>query len=349
MRWYTIKMTPPKTGKTISGLPLTYTSLNNLGYPNPGALEISFDIVNAEGHNIGPSAHLRIHNVPLSICQICRNYQGMKIEISAGFLNNGTSGFKLARQWQSGVIAFGYIQACIPNYMGTEMVLDFIIIPTATGSPYVGSPEYFAQNSPKPYVFNWTKGQDFREAIVKTFKTLGLKVNGTVSSKVKNNTNVTISNVCSNFTTFCEYINEKTQNLVDPPVQGKNQTYDGVSIVYTAIDTVTIFDNTYGGGIVNLYADEFIGQPSVFTPRGLEVQSIHPLRSDVFLPAYVQFPNITTLISPSVGAVAGAQQKPLTSANTKLKVKQVRHLGRFRDPTAQGWATYITSASIIGQ
>lgn len=348
MRWYTIKFTPT-TGTTIQGLPLIYTSLNDSGYPNPGALEISFDIVNAEGHFVGPSAHLRIHNVPLSICQKSRNYQGMKIEISGGFLNNGTSGFKLARQWQSGVIAFGHIQACIPNYMGTEMVLDFIIIPTATGSPMVGNPGTSAQNTPKPYVFNWTKGQSFKEAITKTFKTLGIKVEGSVSDKVKNNTNVTISNVCSNFTTFCEFINEKTKNLVDPPVQGHIQVYDGVSIVYTALNTVTIFDNTYGGGIINLYVDEFIGQPSIFTPKGLEVQSVHPLRSDVFLPLYVQYPNISTLISPSIGGVAGAQQKPLTSANTKLKVKQVRHLGRFRDPTAQGWATYITAASVIGQ
>jgi hypothetical protein len=195
-------------------------------------------------------------------------------------------------------------------------------------------------------VFNWKKGQGFIEAVTTTFKTLNIKVRGTVSDKVKNNsTEVDITWVGGSYNQFCMFINDRTRNLVQPNTPREQQTYTGVEITFIAKDTILVYDNTIGSGVIKLEADEFIGQPSVFTPIGLQVQSIHPLRADILVSGYVQYPNISTL----VGAlpVAGTQNKPITASNKRLWVNQVRHIGRFRDTSAQGWATYVTAGSVL--
>ena len=345
MRWYDITFTG-NTGPAVPGLPLNYRSLDDRGNHNPGALEVDFDIINAAGHFATPASRLRIHNVPLSICQKALSYQGMQVQISAGFSDTATSGFKLAKTAQAGVIGFGAVQACIPNYMGTEMVMDFIIIPSISGSPDLdlSSSE---NNGPRNYAFEWQVGQSFMEAIGVTFKRLGYKVTGGVSSKLKNNTGLPVSWVGGTYEKFCTFINDRTRNIVDPPVPGQIQTYDGVSISSPSLGTVLISDNTWEGGIIPLFAEEFIGQPSIFTPLGLEVQSVLPLRSDIMIAGYVSLPVISTLVATSVGGVPGTQSKPLTASSKKLRVTQVRHLGRFRDSSAQGWVSIVTAGSAL--
>lgn len=348
MRWYTIKFTRTIYSGYNSSIPYVYTSLDANGFPNPGALEVEFDIVNAMGHYIGPAAHLRIRNVPLQICQQARAYQWTKVEIYAGFFNNGFSGFKLANQQQSGAIGFGYVQACIPNYMGTEMVMDFIIVPTVSGNPDIGLPSTSNPNSPKDYQFNWQIGQTFIEAVKNTLaKPLNLKLTGQVDSRIKNNTDKPIQAVKSTFAEFSIYLKKLTTNIVNPPIANQIQQYAGVNMIFKSFDTVLIFDDSSEQATINLKVEDFIGQPSIYSPQGLDVQSIHPLRADLLMPLSVKFPNISTLISTSVGSVAGAQEKPLTASTAELRIKQVRHIGKFRDSSAQGWATYLTSIGVI--
>lgn len=348
MRWYTIKFTRTIYSNYSSKIPYVYSSLDANGLPNPGALEVEFDIVNAMGHYIGPAAHLRIRNVPLQICQQARAYQWTKVEIFGGFFNNGLSGFKLANQEQSGSLGFGYVQACIPNYMGTEMVMDFIIVPTVVGNPDIGLPSTDAPNSPKDYLFNWKIGQSFIDAVKQTFaKPLNLKLIGEVDPRIKNNTDKPIIAQKSTFADFSIYLKKLTSNIVNPPIAGKVQEYNGVNMIFKSFDTVLIFDDTTASSTVQLKVEDFIGQPSIYSPQNLDVQSIHPLRSDLLMPLSVKFPNISTLISSSVGSVAGAQEKPLTASTAELRIKQVRHIGKFRDSSAQGWATYLTSIGVI--
>ena len=345
MRWYTIKFKDNRPGPVNPRLPLVYSSLDQNGNSNPGALEIRFDIINAVGHLIGKSSHLRIHNVPLEICQLALNYQGMDITIYAGFLSGPTNGFKLARQNQSGVIGFGRVQACIPNYMGTEMVMDFIIVPTYTGGPELDVPVKYSSTPSRPYNFSWGPNADFMEALKVTFNNLGVKVTGGVDSRVLNSTGRPIDKMNSSFYQLCNFINEKTRSIVNQPLPLEKQNYDGVEMVFISPDTVFVSDNTGGRGTVELRVDEFIGQPSIMTPYGLQIQSIHPLRSDVLVAGYVQYPKITALVGTL--PVAGTQNKPLTGSQKKLKVTQVRHIGGFRDSSAQGWATYVTAGSVL--
>lgn len=345
MRWYTIKFSGQPSDFPNLQVPLVYSSLDNSGNFNPGALEVKFDIVNAVGHLIGKSGHLRIHNVPLSICQRARYYQGLDIVIYAGFMNNPTTGFKLVRPKQSGVIGWGKVQACIPNYMGTEMVMDFIIIPSFTGSPELSVPPSRTSTPTKPYNFLWKPNTSFIEAVKATFNPLGITVTGSVDSRVLNNTNRPIDLMNSTYYQFANFINTKTRVIVNQPLPTEQQTYDGVEMTFTDPKTVFLSDNTGGRDTVRLEIDEFIGQPSIFTPYGLQIQSVHPLRSDVLVSGYVQYP----AISAQVGLlpVAGTQNRPLTGSNKKLKVNQVRHIGTFRDTSPQGWATYVIAGSVL--
>jgi len=345
MRWYTIKFTDNRPGPPNPEIPLVYSSIDQYGNYNPGALEIHFDIVNAVGHLIGKSSHLRIHNVPLRICQLALNYQGMDVTIYAGFKSGPTSGFKLAKQKQSGVIGFGRVQACIPNYVGTNLVMDFIIIPTYTGSPDLDVPARFDSTPTKPYNFEWNANTDFMEALKVTFSRMNIKVTGSVDSRVLNNTNRPITLMNSTYYQFSSFINNKTRNIVNQPLPTEKQDYDGVEMTFVSPDTVFISDNTGGRDTVQLQIDEFIGQPSIFTPYGLQIQSIHPLRSDILVSGYVKYPKITAQVG--MLPVAGTQTKPLTGSEKKLKVNQVRHMGSFRDSSPQGWATYVIAGSVL--
>lgn len=354
MRYYKITFSNPNGGFP-AGLPYLYTSHPNDIY-NPGCLEITFDIGNVFADSNIPPTHLRIHNIPVNIVQGARLYNGMNVVIEAGFKAanpNFKSTLPLENVNQSGIIAQGVVQTCYANWLGTDLVLDFLIWP----NPKLGSANTMRSydtgaGSSYPFQFQWISGS-MSDAILNALKFMGVtKVEGTISNKL-NSLPAGVSGYQKYVTTFQEFANyilKLSVLLVDPPAQNKDgtgvyQKYTGVRIAINQ-KTVTLYDGTTTDEkFVQLKYQEFIGQPTWVSANG-ELQSVHPMRNDIFLGGLVRYPaGIPSIIAPQYSPTL--RQYNVNESAEPLRVFQVRHVGQFRGSSATSWATYVNAGSAI--
>ena len=60
----------------------------------------------------------------------------------------------------------------------------------------------------------------------------------------------------------------------------------------------------------------------------------------------IQFPSTLddrTIISQTAGIYGSGKGKPLLVSQVALPVRKIRNIGKFRDPSQQGWVTVIDS------
>src|SRR5579859_766749 len=165
MRYYSIQITDPVTGKLLtqpSSVPnsgATYSSLVN-GFTLPGALNVELDVpVYAYAVPAG-QAYARIWGISLAeISQAAdlgvtsSGSPGFGIAIYAGMQR----GLPLANPAQAGLIVEGRILQAFGNWINTEMTLDLILYP-ATGAP----------DDPKNIVIDWKAGTPLAQAVANT-------------------------------------------------------------------------------------------------------------------------------------------------------------------------------------
>jgi hypothetical protein len=353
MRYYKITFTNPNGKPVANGanFPASFSSHHDDGTFNPGALEVEFEISNAFGHILAAQTHIRIHNPTLEMIQNARQYNGCICTIEAGF----KSGLPLANPNLAGVVGFGVVQNTFANWMGTDLVLDFLLYASADfGSPDLAYSVDTGAGSPFPYSFQWGKGysSNLIDALKSTFGYQGLTVTGSLNSKLNIQPDPPIKDVKYNFQTFASFINKMSIGIVDPSDyqkggQGGNfQKYPGVSLFYIpGSKQILAYDGTAAASnkAINLALEEFIGQPTWLNSLGV-MQSVHPMRSDVSLGFDIQYPSsLPTLASAQyIGAGRNLLVNP---SQGPLRVQQVRHAGRFRDTSATGWVTYIDAGS----
>jgi hypothetical protein len=352
MRYYKITFKNPD-GSKIRGVnqffPDSISSHSDEGIYNPGALEVEFEIANAWGHNLAAQTHLRIHNPTLQMVQNSQQYNGSICEIRAGFMQ----GLPLANPNQAGVIGYGRVQNTFANWLGTDLVLDFIIYPSSSfGSPDLIFSANTGPGSAISYPFKWTQGS-ILDAIKATFSPLGMTIKGSVSDKLNNPPLGGVETWLSNYQSFAEFMRGLSISIINPPSQqttgtGTNQTatgqgqwqnYLGVQMFWIPNNNeIYVWDGTVPAGAIELKYEEFIGQPTWLSVAGF-LQSVHPMRSDISLGFNVKYPqSIPTQANPSQIAVRDTLVSPSSGL---LFVQQVRHVGRFRDTSPTGWVTYI--------
>lgn len=351
MRYYSIEFSNPNGGYP-SGIPSVFTS-HQQGIYNPGCPEIEFDIANVYADAIITPTHLRVHNVPLDLIQKSRQFNGMNVVFKAGF-KPSIPGLKtqlpLEKPEQAGIIGQGIVQTCYGNWLGTDLVLDFVIWP----NPKLGSTNTIrsfntGSTSPESYQFLWEKGS-LTEAISKAVQPMGItKVTGKINSALSNPPKVPILQYFTTFASFAKYIQANSVVWVDPPAQNKdgtgtNQKYIGVRMGFKGSELI-LFDGTESPNTVQLQYDEFIGQPTWVTDTGM-VQSVHPMRNDIWLGYEIKYPSGTpTIIAPQYAPVL--KEYNINESAAPLKVMQVRHVGKFRSTSATGWCTYVNAGSAI--
>jgi hypothetical protein len=353
MRYYKIEFSNP-LGGFPSNVPAVFESHAN-GIYNPGCLEIEFDIANVYANMSIPATHLRIHNVPVAFLKNARSYNGMNITLSGGFKPanpNYQSKMPLENPALSGVLGQGVVNTCFGNWLGTNLVLDFLIWPSPTlgSNDLVRSPNN-GSGTVYQYNFEWTSGS-LLNALTQMFSKLGfsmvpdLKID-TVFDKPPTN------GFKASYTTFGEMaaaILSMSISVRDPSTysnsanQGVYQEYRGVWIGFKG-PNILVYDGTQKIGAVQLKDEEFIGQPTFVTADGI-VQSVHPMRNDILLGYDIQYPqNIPTIIGPQY--TPSGREYSLNASSSTLRVQQVRHVGKFRGTSATSWATYVNAGSAI--
>jgi len=359
MRYYKITFSSSGTTELTNVVPFEFTS--HLPSPfasgqlifNPGALDVEFDITVGYVHNLQVSTHLRIYNPTLEMLQNASAYQGLNVTIEAGFKH----GMPLANnlETKSGQIAFGAVQNCFGNWMGTELALDFIII----ASPLLGNPDSAlpvsnSVNSPRNYLFQWYPKQTLADAIKGALACYGIDVVGSIKNIVNPNQN-TFTHSVSGFQAFADFINEQSSNWVNPSTKEKTSVqtefYSGVFLSFGKnAKQIIMSDNSFYPPAIPLQYEDFVGQPTFNTKQiayndkrnilvPAQVVSVHPMRADIGLITSVKYP--AKLSNQLNGSSAFASGKQLVRGLDTMAVTEVRHTGRFRDIGPQGWVTNL--------
>lgn len=352
MRYYRISFTNPKTGKGLSAgkkyFPDVFSSHSETGVYNPGALEVEFEIANGWGHMLSAQTHIRIHNPTLEMVEKSIQYNGSVCVIEAGF----KAGLPLANPNQAGIIGSGIVQNTYANWLGTDLVLDFLLYPsTEFGDVNLNMSANTGVGSPVPINLVWEKGS-LKDAIQASVAPFGIKVTGTIRESL-NNPPAPIKAWYSNYQSFASAIQKISQSIVDPASfqtqgtqgnpqstgAGQWQSYYGVMMQWIPnTKEIQLNDGTIPSGSIELSYAEFVGQPTWLSDSGM-LQSVHPMRSDISLGFNVRYPkNLPTQANPSQITI---RNQLITPGGSELWVMGVRHSGRFRDTSPTGWVTYV--------
>lgn len=321
MRYYSIE---------IDGGP-TYTSLLN-GVTNPNALQVEFDIPVAPfASPASTGAFVKIWGIPLSDISQAKNLRFKNIKIFGGF----QKGLPLANPAQAGLLVQGYIFQPFGNWIWTDQSLDLIVAPGAappnTAMPHV----------PPNLVLNWPQGQPMSTAIQNA---LSIAYPG-FTSQININPNLILQQqeaaYFNSIDEFARYVKATSKSII------KTTTYPGVDIVQKGT-VFNVYDNTppaasaasTAGRVASaspqksVLFQELIGQPTWIEAPFIQFKTA--MRADFSVGDQVTLPK--TFVNNSAQAQSSLINQQVAFQG-KFQIASIRHVGNFRQPTADAWVT----------
>lgn len=317
MRYYKIVITDPTTGAVRR----TWTSLQDNGNFNPGALNVELDIpVTAYAVPMG-AAYVRIWGISLQDIGRAANFNGANIAVYGGM----SKGLPLANPNQAGLLVKGSIQQAFGNWVNTDMTLDLIL------QPSMGDPV-----APKNIVLNWTAGQPLATALASTLATAfpGMQLQISISPSLVLSHDV--PGYYQSLTQFAEYVQQVTKDIL-------GGAYPGVSIGVQD-NTIYAYDGTQPVGgtspanpkIISFV--DLIGQPTWIDLLTIQAKCV--MRADIAVGDYVKMPPSLATTSPQ----SFSQYRQSSVFQGVFMANLIRHVGNFRQPDANSWVTVINAA-----
>jgi len=348
VRYYEITIVDPNNPDAA---PTVYKSQQSNGRPDPGALNIQFDIPISTYDNPQGNSSLHIWGIPLQSIANAFYENGKNIYIKAGFqrgLPLATEAAKFA-----GPIFQGQVLQCFGNWQGTEMTLHYMITgglaeATASSSPATAmqSSNVAPASAPltgdltQPFngVFNWPANASLEQALKQFFAT-SMKVNNPYISI--NPTLVAPSaqpGVYSSLNQFADWLRQFTQRQIGGSYNGVTiqQNANGIFVVTDGTQPTSPTNDPNEPKTVTVDFKDYIGQPTWINVQTIQFKTA--MRTDI---------NVNdTAILPS-GFFGIASQQPFAQQNYRDKLAQngsfiinsVRHVGNFRQPDANSWVT----------
>ena len=332
---------------------------------NGGALEVEFQLESGPIDQVIPNGFLRIYNPPIEAINNAAAFQGLNVIIWAGFSDDDRSGFKTVDlNTKFKPIGGGTIFMSFANWMAGDRALDFYI-----GASISSSGLLSLNNQTTTYYFKWAPNQPFQSLNINNTvvapKTLGEAIFNTFVSKknsvIKNvlfidPTNKNLINLPTNklyewqgsdLTDFAVYLRQITSEQLN---SGENRYLYGLSMVLKD-DIIIILDsnNPNVTSVLDIPSTNIIGQPTITYNNGaLEIQTVHPLNDNIAPNGMgIRIRIDETFIITNANKAANAY-KSLTIRDQILNVRNVKHMGKFRDASYQGWVTVVNSAYIPG-
>lgn len=289
----------------------TYTSFVN-GATDPGALQVELDIVAATYATPVGNSFVRIWGVPITVISQSRDFNGKRIKVYGGM----QKGLPLANPAQAGLLVQGDIIQAFGNWIGTDMSLDLIMVPSA-GSP----------SDPRNIVLNWQKGKALSEAIKTTLQTAfpGRTVTVNISSDLVQDRDE--AGYWASLSQFAPWLKQKTIGL-------KGGDYTGADIFITETE-VRVYDETSQSAPLEVAFNDLIGQPTWIEPAVIQVSCV--MRADISVGDYIKLPKAQVTTTPQ----SLSQYRDASVFQGTFQVRQVRHVGAFRTPDATAWLTVI--------
>ncbi|MFZ4220796.1 hypothetical protein [Enterobacter ludwigii] len=321
MRYYKINITD-KNGKTIEdghGNKFLFDSSKNPA----GALHVVFDLpVFSEDVNIGGGSVV-IYGLPLSMLNQSVNLWLANITIEAGFMR----GLPLATaQPRPGVIIKGQIWSPYGNWEGVNQTLNLVVNPSSS----------LDENGKEIAInFSGRKGEKLADVLERCLKeafpqkTIDIDIHQNLV--LSEDMPAVPYNKLSN---LAQTIRNNTQRMLNKP------GYNGVYIV-TQNGGIRVFDNDASGTLLELKAQDLIGQP---TWTGFNLVSVKtPLRSDIQVGDRIKLP--LTITSGPGALLARSSQQSHTAQRSQVnfsgyyQVMSMRHIGEYHTPTGIAWVT----------
>lgn len=313
MRYYRIE---------IDGGP-TYTSFAN-GRNLPAALTVNFDIPVAPfASPMQNGAFIKVWGISLQDIAQAKDLTGKNIKVYGGF----QKGLPLANPAQAGLLVQGYIFQSFGNAIGTEQSLDLIVMPG------VGPASGTNKRDPKNIVLNWKQGSSMADAVKNT---LSVAYPGFTASININPKLVLLhdeNGYYENVSQFAAYINATSKAII-------GGDYQGVDILLTE-KAFSVYDGSQTSGGTSAKTVDFkdlIGQPTWIESPSIQFKC--PMRADIKVGDKVTMPK--TNVTNTAQAQSSLVNQKVSFQGT-FQIASVRHVGDFRQPSGDSWATVFNA------
>jgi hypothetical protein len=324
-------LTDAKTGAQIlpssmKGHPLT--SLNADGTPNPGALNVEWDISVTPYH--APSGGSLVRIWGLGLADLSQAYglgasgptgpnqaqNGAKIAIFGGM----SAGLPLANPSQSGLLVRGQVLQGLGNWLGTDMTTDLFIAPPAG-----------TVDDPMNFVLNWRAQSPLASALQATLSTVypNVKLKITLSDRlVRSHDEI---GAYATLTQLATVIKGISHSIIQDP------NYGGVTINWDGDQTLVVTDLTGPPAPAKmLLFRDMIGQPTWLRPLTVGVKCV--MRADIGLQDVVSLPPKGPITNTAAAFLRFQDQSAFTG---NFVVQSIHHYGNFRQPDAASWNTTL--------
>jgi len=327
VRYFRIVITNPQTGAVVVPSSLasidptsSYTSFVN-GKTLPGALNVEFDIpVTVYAVPFG-EAFVRIWGVSLAEISQANDLNNLNIAVYGGF----QKGLPLADPSQAGLLVQGYIYQALGNWIGNSMTLDLYIRPgnSATDS---------TPTKPKNITLNWKKGTPLSGALQQTLSAAYPGFTSTINISSKVVATEDQIGYYSGMEQLGAYVKAMSKQIV-------GGSYQGVDILLTGT-TFKVDDGTVQNTPKQIAFKDMIGQPTWLD--SVTIQTKFAMRADIAVMDYLQFP-------PAITTQSGNANSPFVNPKATFQgtfqVKQIRHVGNYRQADGNSWVTVVDTYS----
>ena len=290
--------------------------------PDPGALNIEFDLPNVTRHTPQGGSLIRLHGVGLAMIGQAANLNGQNFVLSGGM----GKGLPLANPAQAGELVHGTIFQAFGNWEGTDQTLDLICNP--------GGLEPSAGVS-----FNWQPGQSLASALFVTLTQAfpQYRANINIDANLQVPKGAPQQHHAVSLDSFARYLQAITQPLGEQ-LTGGDLEYPGVLL---AIDgnVINAYDLTAPPAkTVALNFQDFIGQPTWLDAASISFKTV--LRGDIDVGDQVKFP--AGIIAPyaitsPTAAVPNAPARSKVAFQGSFVIQEIHHFANFRQPDAMSW------------
>jgi hypothetical protein len=338
----------------------------------PGALNIELDFnVATQALPKAGAAWLRVWGISKEEISSAANLYGYGIVVYGGFRR----GLPLAQPQQSQApLLSGWVSQCFGNWQGTDLTLEFSI---SLGA-FVATME-----QPANFVFSWLPKSQLSDAIRATLASALATTNVTVNISKNLVQNAPMWGVYPTLNHFAEAIRNLTRTQKFQGIQTTaGGTYSGVEFTINGAGGVVVYDNSLdasqspssalpGQGVTvaqtappgtlpavtvtasrpgqakSIHYEDIIGNPTWIEHNMIQFKC--PMRSDLFINDIIELPDGFAATAQIPRAQSGfsfrTARNRLTFAG-QWYIKQIRHVGNFRQTNADAWVTVINAVMI---
>ncbi len=321
-RYYEISISPKPASATAALSPTHVYSSYPGGIYDPGALNIQMDVfASVMAVPLGNST-ITIDGVPISDILQAKQFAGMQIAVKGGM----GAGLPLVKPWQAGLLVQGSIFQAFTNWVGTDMNINFVIVPSTYTFQSAGN-----------FVFNWVSGQSLESALSNMLAVAYPNSTIVIDIGSQYSTSAPVYHIANTLGLMSRFIKRHTQSSDSP----------GVDIMVLPSGTIFASDGSELPPPIFIEFTDFIGQPKWVDVQTMQFVTV--MRADIQVGSIVKMPvglpNAPGIVQTGAASLPSSL-KYRTSFQGQFVIQQVRHIGNFRDADGASWATVFQAAAI---